>query len=106
MGFLRQEYWSGFLFHSPGDLPNPGIKPESPMASALQVESLALSHPGDYGNYYLCIWPFIYVVSLFLKTSLEEVEIISVLLILKLRFWEGTSMLLNTLIKTTQPINS
>ena len=30
MGFSRQEYWSGLPFPSPGDLPNPGIKPESP----------------------------------------------------------------------------
>ena len=35
MGFSRQEYWNGWLFPSPGDLPNPGIKPRSP---ALQVE--------------------------------------------------------------------
>ena len=30
MGFSRQEYWSGLPFHSPGDLPNAGIKPKSP----------------------------------------------------------------------------
>ena len=30
MGFLRQEYWSGLPFPSPGDLPNPGIEPMSP----------------------------------------------------------------------------
>ena len=30
MGFPRQEYWSGLLFPSPGDLPHPGIKPMSP----------------------------------------------------------------------------
>ena len=30
MGFSRQEYWSGLPLHSPGDLPNPGIKPASP----------------------------------------------------------------------------
>ena len=30
MGFSRQEYWSGFPFPSPGDLPNPGIEPGSP----------------------------------------------------------------------------
>ena len=30
MGFPRQEYWSGSPFPSPGDLPNPGIKPRSP----------------------------------------------------------------------------
>ena len=26
MGFPRQEYWSGLLFPSPGDLPNPGME--------------------------------------------------------------------------------
>ena len=30
MGFSKQEYWSGLTFPSPGDLPNPGIKPGSP----------------------------------------------------------------------------
>ena len=28
-GFLRQKYWSRLPFPSPGDLPNPGIKPGS-----------------------------------------------------------------------------
>ena len=31
MGFPRQEDWSGLPFPSPGDLPNPGIKPTSPV---------------------------------------------------------------------------
>ena len=35
--FYRPEYWSGYPFPSPGDLPNPGIKPRSP---ALQAGSL------------------------------------------------------------------
>ena len=30
MEFFRQEYWSGLLFPSPGNLPDPGIKPVSP----------------------------------------------------------------------------
>ena len=30
MGFSRQEYWSGWPFPSPGDLPDPGIKPAPP----------------------------------------------------------------------------
>ena len=30
MGFPRQEYWSGLLFPSPGDLPDPGTEPASP----------------------------------------------------------------------------
>ena len=33
----RQEHWSGLPFPSPGDLPDPGIKPGSP---ALQADSL------------------------------------------------------------------
>ena len=37
MGFSRQEYWSGLQFPSPGDLPDPGIEPESP---ALQADTL------------------------------------------------------------------
>ena len=28
MGFSRQEYWSGWPFPSPGDLPDPGIEPK------------------------------------------------------------------------------
>ena len=35
-GISRQEYWSELLFPSPGDLPNPGVKPGSP---ALQVDT-------------------------------------------------------------------
>ena len=31
MGFPRQEYWSGLLFPSLGDLPTPGIEPRSPV---------------------------------------------------------------------------
>ena len=38
MGFPRQEYWSGLPFPSPGDLPDPGIKPVSP---ALQADSFS-----------------------------------------------------------------
>ena len=37
MGFSRQEYWSGLPFPSPGDLPDPGIKPGSP---ALEADAL------------------------------------------------------------------
>ena len=44
MGFSRQEYWSGLLFPSPGDLPCPGIEPRSP---ALQAHSLLSEPPGE-----------------------------------------------------------
>ena len=36
--FSRQEYWSGFLFLSPGDLPDPGIEHASLAAPALTGE--------------------------------------------------------------------
>ena len=45
--FSSQEYWSRLLFPSPGDLPDPGIKPVSPEAPALQTDSLSLSHQGS-----------------------------------------------------------
>ena len=35
MGFLRQEYWCGLPFPSPGDLPNPGIEPVSPALAGI-----------------------------------------------------------------------
>ena len=35
MGFSWQEYWTGLPFSSPRDLPDPGIKPLSPVTPAL-----------------------------------------------------------------------
>ena len=43
MGFSRQEYWSGLPFPSPGNLPNPGIEPESP---TVQADTLTSEPPG------------------------------------------------------------
>ena len=52
MGFSRQKYWSGLPFPSPGDLPDPGIKPRSP---ALQANALT-SEPSKYLlTSYFCI---------------------------------------------------
>ena len=47
MEFSRSEYWSGYPFPSPGDLPNPGIEPRSP---ALQVDSLSAEPQGKPKN--------------------------------------------------------
>ena len=41
-GISRQEYWSGLLLPSPGDLPDPGIKLES---FALQADFLPAEPP-------------------------------------------------------------
>ena len=43
IGFSRQEYWSGLPCPLPRDLPNPGIKPKSPI---LQANSLPSEPPG------------------------------------------------------------
>ena len=43
MGFSKQEYWSELPFPSPGDLPDPGIKPRFP---ALQADYLLSEPPG------------------------------------------------------------
>ena len=43
MEFFRQAHWSGMPFHTPGDLPHPGIEPSSP---TLQSDSLS-SEPSD-----------------------------------------------------------
>ena len=37
------EYWSGYPFPFPGDLPNPGIEPKSP---TLQADSLPAEQQG------------------------------------------------------------
>ena len=42
-----QEYWSGLLFPSSGDFPNPGIGPRSP---ALQADSLPAEPQGKSKN--------------------------------------------------------
>ena len=43
MEFPRPEYWSGWPFTSPGDLPNPGMEPRSP---ALRADSLSAESQG------------------------------------------------------------
>ena len=43
MEFCTQEYCGGLAFSSPGDLPDPGIEPQS---TALQADSLPSEPPG------------------------------------------------------------
>ena len=44
MEFSRQEYWTGLPFPSPGDLPDPGIRPGSP---TLRADALPSEPPGN-----------------------------------------------------------
>jgi len=55
MGFSRQKYWSRLPFPSPGDLPDLGVEPGSPVlqADALLSEPKIYFEEGSYLN--LCI---------------------------------------------------
>ena len=46
MRFSWQEYRTGLPFPSPGDLPDPGIEPTSPVCPAGQVDALLKSYRG------------------------------------------------------------
>ena len=50
MGLSRPAYWSGYPFPSPGDFPNPGVKPRSP---ALQADSFPSEPPRKPSNCYM-----------------------------------------------------
>ena len=49
-GFSRQEYRNGLSFLSPGDLPDPGIKPASPESPALVGRLFTTESPGKPHN--------------------------------------------------------
>ena len=48
MGFPRQEYWSGLSFSPPGDLPDPGIEPASPVSPAWAGGFFTTLPPGKH----------------------------------------------------------
>ena len=56
MGFSRQEYWSWVPLPSPEDLPDPGIKPRSPV---LQADSLPSKATREVP--YMCIHIHVYI---------------------------------------------
>ena len=49
-GISQARIWSGLPCPLPGDLPDPGIKPTSPVSPTLQGDSLLLSHWGSDEN--------------------------------------------------------
>ena len=55
MGFPRQEYWSALPFPPPGDLPDSGIEPASPVSPALTGEFFNTGPPGKTHGIQ---WPF------------------------------------------------
>jgi len=52
MGFSSQEYWSGLLFPSPGDLPDPGMKPVSLVSPLLAGGFFTTEPPGKLSNWH------------------------------------------------------
>ena len=44
MGFSRQEHWSGLPFPSPGDLPDPGLKPRSCSLQGISLLTEPIEH--------------------------------------------------------------
>ena len=74
MGLSRQEHWSGLPCLSPGDLPDPGIEPGSPVSPALAggffttephgkpllIDNWCVLSPllTEYTKFYLITWPF------------------------------------------------
>ena len=67
MTSFRQEHWSGLPFPSPGDLPDPGIEPVSPMSSALEADSLPAEPHGKSKlikrSYLYCILCYLRIIS-------------------------------------------
>ena len=72
MGLSRQEYWSGLPCPPPGDLPHPGIEHVSLVSSALQADSLPLSHGGSLQpSYFIIIYVFLWtILSIFWKKTM------------------------------------
>ena len=80
MGFSRQKHWSGLLCPSLGDLPNPGIKPTSPMSPALLGRfftpvpggkpwfSYTYTYTYTYTYIYMCVcvYSFFYILFLYM----------------------------------------
>ena len=71
MGFSRHEYWSRLPFSTPGDLPEPEMKPLSPVLPALAGGSLIAEAPGK-PNYFLFFLNLLILAALGLSCSSRD----------------------------------
>ena len=69
MAFSGPQYWSGQPIPSPGDLPDPGIKPGSPAqgSPALQADSLPIEL---LGKPIICVYTSVYIKYIFIASSI------------------------------------
>ena len=58
-GFPNQDYWSGLPFPPPGDLPDPGLEPVSPVSPALADRFFTTGPPGKPPESYA--WQVVWV---------------------------------------------
>ena len=76
MAFPKQEYWNGLSFPSSGDLPDPGIEPESP---ALAGRFFTVEPPGKPFLVLLLVFPNMFTAKLLLKNRASS----------QFLFWSG-----------------
>ena len=55
MDFPRLDYWSSLSFPTPGDLPNSGIEPESPVSPTLAGRFFTTEAPGKPPDIYRAV---------------------------------------------------
>ena len=74
MGFSRQEYWRGLPFPSPGNLPNPGIKPRD-QTQVSHIVDRCFNHTGQplpkVLQCFLLAFPSVYIASCFCFSAAE-----------------------------------
>ena len=81
MEFSRQEYWSGFHFPPPVDLPNPRIEPLSLASPALAGGFFTTEPPGKPYNWEYHIFYIIFIGSyLVLFLSIKNIDSMNILL--------------------------
>ena len=61
MDFSRQEYWSGLPFPTPGGLPDPGIKPESPALAGGCFTTAPPGKPTELCVYTIYTYTYVYI---------------------------------------------
>ena len=69
--FSRHGYWSGLSFPTPGDLPNPGIKPVSPVSPSMASRFFITVPPGKLSSYY---WLYKYKLHIIISRTVIQLE--------------------------------